>query len=39
MRDSLGGNVLLIYHYKSKTIMIINISPSFINLDESMSSL
>ncbi|CAD8115230.1 unnamed protein product [Paramecium primaurelia] len=31
MRDSLGGN--------SKTIMIINISPSFINLDESMSSL
>ncbi|CAD8169825.1 unnamed protein product [Paramecium octaurelia] len=31
MRECLGGN--------SKTIMIINISPSFINLDESMSSL
>ncbi|CAD8179180.1 unnamed protein product [Paramecium octaurelia] len=31
MRDCLGGN--------SKTIMIINISPSFINLDESLSSL
>ncbi|CAK84158.1 unnamed protein product (macronuclear) [Paramecium tetraurelia] len=31
MREFLGGN--------SKTIMIINISPSFINLDESMSSL
>ena len=39
MKDCLGGNVKNYIYIKSKTIMIVNISPDIYNIDETLSSL
>lgn len=39
MKDCLGGNVFIYFNIQAKTIMIINISPSSNNTEETITSL